>query len=99
MVIPIAHVKKLTDLSPEALNEIMSVITQATSILEAELKAEGINIGLNVGSASGAGIPSHLHWHILPRWNGDTNFLPTLAHTKVISFDLKEIYQLLAPHF
>jgi ATP adenylyltransferase len=99
MIIPNKHIKKLIDLSPEALNEIMAVITHATTIVEEQLKAEGINIGLNVGSASGAGIPSHLHWHVLPRWNGDTNFLPTLAATKVISFDLKEIYELLMSHF
>lgn len=99
MVIPNKHVKKLTGLSPEALSEIMAVITQATSIVEEQLKSEGINIGLNLGTASGAGIPSHLHWHILPRWQGDTNFLPTLANTKVVSFDLKEIYENLVPHF
>lgn len=99
MVIPLKHVKKLTEIPAEALNEMMTVITHASGIIEEQLKSEGINIGLNLGTASGAGIPSHLHWHVLPRWNGDTNFLPTLANTKVISFDLKEIYQLLAPHF
>ncbi|CAN5160462.1 HIT domain-containing protein [soil metagenome] len=99
MVIPYEHVKKLSDVSSEAQHEIISVISQATTIVETHLKAEGINIGLNIGPASGAGIPGHLHWHVLPRWNGDTNFLPTLANTKVISFDLKEIYDLLLPHF
>jgi len=99
LVIPHEHVKKLTELPTHARTEIMEVITQATAIVERELKAEGINIGVNLGSASGAGIPSHLHWHILPRWNGDTNFLPTLANTKVISFDLKEMYNLLISHF
>lgn len=99
MIIPVNHVKTLNDLPPEALNEIMAVITQATSIVDKQLKSEGINIGLNLGSAAGAGIPSHLHWHILPRWHGDTNFMPTLAGTKVISFDLKDIYQLLKPKF
>lgn len=99
MIIPYDHVKKLTDLSINALHEIMAIVTKATTIIETQLKSEGINIGLNLGTASGVGIPAHLHWHILPRWHGDTNFLPTLAHTKVISFDLKEIYDLLAPHF
>ena len=99
MVIPNQHVKKLTDLPEHARIEIMEIITHATSIVEKELKSEGINIGINLGAASGAGIPSHLHWHILPRWNGDTNFLPTLANTKVISFDLTEIYKLLKPKF
>lgn len=99
LVIPYQHVKRLADLPSEALNEIMSVISQATTIIETQLKSEGINIGVNLGAASGAGIPSHLHWHILPRWNGDTNFLPTLAGTKVISFDLQEIYEILRKCF
>lgn len=99
MVIPNNHAKRLADLPSETLSEMMRVISEATSIVETHLKSEGINIGLNLGSASGAGIPSHLHWHILPRWIGDTNFLPALAGTKVISFDLKEIYQLLSTHF
>ena len=99
MVIPYAHVKKLTELPQEALQEIMQVLTQSTQIVETHLNAEGINIGVNLGAASGAGIPGHLHWHVLPRWNGDTNFLPALANTKVISFDLNEMYKILKPHF
>lgn len=99
MVIPYQHVKRLADLSSEAQNEIITIISRASDIVEKELKCQGINIGLNLGAASGAGIPSHLHWHILPRWDGDTNFLPALANTKVISFDLNELYQMLLPHF
>lgn len=99
MVLPLAHKKNLAELSPEARHEIMDVTNHAIIILEKELTAEGINVGLNLGRASGAGIPSHLHMHILPRWIGDTNFLPTLADTKVVSFDLKEIFEILKPAF
>ncbi len=99
MVLPLKHTKNLADLSKEARHEIIDVIDHCMTSVEKVLKAEGLNIGLNIGRASGAGIPSHMHWHILPRWNGDTNFLPALADVKVVSFDLKEIYDLLKPAF
>jgi ATP adenylyltransferase len=99
MVIPCEHVNSQKALTRQARSEIMEVITLSIEILEKRIQAEGINIGLNLGKSAGAGIPSHLHWHILPRWNGDTNFLPALADVKVVSFDLKEIYELLKPGF
>jgi ATP adenylyltransferase len=99
MVIPYAHVKSLEELTAAARHEIIDVATMCTKILAQMLNCQGINIGLNLGQASGAGIPDHLHTHILPRWQGDTNFLPTLAHTKVISFDLTQMYQKLKPAF
>lgn len=99
MVIPFAHVQDLEQVEPHARHEIMDVVTLCTEILKKKLKCHGINVGLNVGRASGAGIPQHLHMHVLPRWEGDTNFLPTLANTKVISFDLQEIYDLLKSDF
>ncbi len=99
MVLPLVHEKQLDNLSAEARHEIMDATSHCVKVVEKVLKAEGINIGLNIGRASGAGIPSHLHMHILPRWNGDTNFLPTLADIKVVSFDLKEIFELLKPEF
>lgn len=99
MVLPLAHEKKLDNLSAVARYEIMDATSHCVKVMENILKAEGVNIGLNIGKASGAGIPSHLHMHILPRWNGDTNFLPTLADIKVVSFDLKEIFELLKPEF
>jgi ATP adenylyltransferase len=97
MVIPFAHVKDLQSLEQAARHEIMDAVNSCIEIVQKVLKCEGINVGLNLGRASGAGIPNHLHMHILPRWEGDTNFLPTLANTKVISFDLKEIYEALKP--
>ncbi len=99
MVIPFAHVKNLNDLEPAARHEIIDATNECIQIVQKELKCHGINVGLNLGKASGAGIPSHIHMHVLPRWEGDTNFLPTLAHTKVISFDLQEIYDRLKKAF
>jgi ATP adenylyltransferase len=99
MVIPFSHVKDLQSIKPAARHEIIDTSNSCITILEKELNCQGINVGLNLGRASGAGIPSHIHMHILPRWEGDTNFLPTLANTKVISFDLKEIYAKLLPAF
>lgn len=97
MVLPLNHEKSLESLSSDARHEMMDLTSQCVSIVERVLKTEGVNIGLNIGRASGAGIPSHLHMHILPRWHGDTNYLPALADVKVVSFDLKEIFDLLKP--
>lgn len=99
LIIPHDHVKNMSDLSPQARAELMELITHSTTILKDTLKAEGINIGANLGKAAGAGIPSHLHWHVLPRWAGDTNFLPLIADTKAVSYDLHAMYEKLVEPF
>jgi len=99
LIIPNRHTATLDKLSPAARTEIMEALTQAAGVLRTTIKAQGINIGLNQGKAAGAGIPSHLHFHALPRWAGDTNFFPTLADTKQVSFDLNEMYVLLKKPF
>lgn len=99
LILPFAHVACPADLSLEARAEIMELISYSTSIAQDTLKCDGINVGINLGKAAGAGIPSHLHVHILPRWTGDTNFLPTLADTKTVSFDLAKIYEQLKPAY
>ncbi len=99
LIIPFAHKATLNDLSKAARSELMELITQSSDIVQKQLKADGVNIGLNVGKASGSSIPSHLHFHILPRWYGDTNFLPTLADTKQISVDLNDTYKKLKKAF
>lgn len=99
LIMPLAHKKNLHDLTPAARIELMELISRATHIVQKELKAPGINVGLNLGKEAGAGIPSHLHFHVLPRWKGDTNFLPLLAQTKQISFDLNSVYKELRDHF
>jgi ATP adenylyltransferase len=64
-------------------------------LLEALIRAEGFNIGLNLGKVAGAGLPGHLHWHIVPRWNGDTNFMPVLGDVKVIAQSLDALWEML----
>ena len=99
LILPFEHTATLEALPKATRTEIMELTSLCTKILESELKCDGINVGINLGRAAGAGIPSHLHLHVLPRWNGDTNFLPTLADTKQVSFDLKKIYTLLKKAF
>jgi len=99
LILPLKHVGSLNELSPETRAEIMELTNVCTQAVQDALKCDGVNIGMNLGKAAGAGIPSHLHMHVLPRWTGDTNFMPTLGNTKVISFNLDEIYQKLRPYF
>jgi ATP adenylyltransferase len=93
------HTAHLEDLSEEARIELITLTTHATTMLKNTLKCQGINIGMNLGKAAGAGIPHHLHLHIVPRWDGDTNFLPVIGETKTISEDLLKIYTALKPAF
>ena len=73
----------------------MQLLARLCGILEKTMKAEGFNIGLNFGKVAGAGLPGHLHWHIVPRWNGDTNFMPALAAVRVIPQALEAMLDLL----
>ncbi len=99
LITSLEHKATLGELSRESRAELIELTTHCIEILQKELGAEGINVGINLGKIAGAGIPSHIHMHILPRWTGDTNFLPTLTDTKQISFDLHEIYAQLKPAF
>lgn len=92
LLLPIQHVASLDALTPHIRTELMELVSISIPTIQNALQAEGVNVGINCGKAAGAGIPSHLHVHILPRWNGDTNFMPTIGQTKVISFDLDTIY-------
>lgn len=99
LILPLEHVGTLGQLSTQASNEMMELIKKSTAILEKILKNTGTNVGFNIGKAAGAGIPSHLHAHVLPRWLGDTNFLPAISDAKQVSTDLGKLYQELKPHF
>lgn len=93
MVVPFNHVATLHSLDKEVQAELMSVAALCEKILIQELKADGINMGLNIGGKSAGGtIPEHIHLHVLPRFYGDTNFLPLLSETKQISSDLALLY-------
>jgi ATP adenylyltransferase len=84
LVIPYREVPTLEELSIEERHELMDLIVEAQQILKRALKPDGFNTGFNFGKAAGAGIPSHLHCHVVPRWNGDTNFMPVIADTRVL---------------
>ncbi|MBT3455885.1 HIT domain-containing protein [bacterium] len=99
LIMPNKHKKDLASISKNTRSEIMELTSKATTVLEKTLKCDGINIGINLGEVAGAGIPGHVHIHILPRWNGDTNFMPTLSNTKQISCDMNRIYKELRKEF
>ncbi|MBT4382533.1 MAG: HIT domain-containing protein [Candidatus Marinimicrobia bacterium] len=99
MVAPYSHESNTQSLSPETLSEIIWFSDKTMEILKEKLSAEGFNFGANIGSAGGAGIEEHIHFHIVPRWSGDTNFMPVLGHTKVQVQGLEDTYDHLLPAF
>lgn len=99
LVIPHAHEAGLSALSPAVRGEIMEATNRCIQVLTEKLECKGVNVGFNFGECSGGSIPDHLHMHILPRWQGDTNFLATIGQTKLVSFDLEEMYEKLKGAF
>lgn len=97
MAIPYRHVAMLRDLTPEELQELMLFAQAYERVLTAAMAPDGMNVGMNVGAAAGAGIDEHLHLHVVPRWHGDTNFMPVLADENVIPQALRDTLQQLGP--
>jgi ATP adenylyltransferase len=95
LVSPLAHKATLAELTDEELLECSQTLRQMTQLLTSTIAAEGFNVGLNLGRIAGAGVPGHLHWHIVPRWNGDTNFMPVVGAIRVIPQSLEALYELL----
>ncbi len=91
LVFPLRHVRDISQLSEEEFLDLFKCLDKAKRLLGKVLRPDGYNIGFNLGRASGAGITGHLHMHIVPRWYGDTNFMPLLSNTKIISQSLKEL--------
>lgn len=92
MVVPYRHTGEMADLKDEELLEVMQYLRKLVGALRSSSHPDGFNIGSNIGRSAGAGIDQHLHFHIVPRWNGDTNFMPVLADTKMISEDMHDTY-------
>ncbi len=90
MVMPTRHVADLEDLGPEEASDIWCGVTQAVKVLKASYKPDGVNLGANLGVAAGAGVPDHFHVHVVPRWAGDTNFMTSVADTRVLPEPLNE---------
>ena len=95
LVAPRAHKGSLVELDARELLDTMETLQRMLRLLDRSLHPDGSNIGLNLGRVAGAGLPGHLHWHIVPRWAGDTNFMPVLTDTKVLSQSLDALYELL----
>ena len=95
MVSPIRHVKELSELTNQEILDLFKTVDLSKKLLDKTLKPEGYNIGINISKSAGAGILGHLHIHIVPRWQGDTNFMPVLYNTKIISQSLEQLYKLL----
>ena len=96
MVAPRRHVAELQELRPAEQAELMRLATVAVAALKKTMRPDGFNLGINLGAAGGAGLRDHLHLHIVPRWNGDTNFMPVFADVKVIPQALEELWAQLA---
>lgn len=92
LVAPLAHVADLEAMEDEALDELIRQVRDAKRLLTAVLSPQGFNIGMNFGKCAGAGLPGHLHVHIVPRWEGDTNFMPVVGDTRVIPESIKAIH-------
>jgi ATP adenylyltransferase len=92
MIVPYRHTPALSDLTINEKLELCNLLEKSQLVLHEVMQPQGYNIGMNIGRLAGAGIVDHLHFHIVPRWGGDTNFMPILGHTKVISEALEETW-------
>ncbi len=93
MVAPIRHVGSIEYLDDDEILEINALLVRATKAITMTMSAQGFNIGVNLGHAAGAGVVDHVHFHLVPRWHGDTNFMPVLSDTKIVSEALLETYE------
>jgi ATP adenylyltransferase len=99
LVAPKRHIAGLDDLTVEEMADLLSTVKNAIEILKKVMKPDGFNVGLNLGVVAGAGVEQHLHFHIVPRWHGDTNAMTVFAEVRVIPEHLEATYRNLKPHF
>lgn len=99
MVAPLSHKGELSQLMESEMLGLMKLTEECIRVLKKAMKPEGFNVGINLGKVAGAGLEGHLHIHIVPRWQGDTNFMPVIGETKVIPASLEGIYSVLSKYF
>ncbi len=99
LIAPTGHISCITELNAAENSAVMNMVQQASSILKETFSPDGLNIGCNIGACAGAGIADHLHFHIIPRWQGDHNFMTPLAEVRTIPQHIEATFDLLLPHF
>ncbi len=99
LISPLRHVPGLEDLTPAEMLDLTVKVKDAIAILRRVMRPDGFNLGLNLGVVAGAGVEAHLHYHLVPRWHGDTNFIPVFAEVRVIPEHFRQTFERLAPHF
>jgi len=99
LVVPTRHVSGLDELDGAEADEFFRLVRETVARLRAAVRPDGVNVGMNLGKAAGAGIAEHLHAHVVPRWNGDTNFMPVVADLRVMPEYLQDTKKRLSPHF
>jgi len=99
MIVPLRHIAHLEEMTAEESAEYMELTSTTVRLMKLAFKPDSFNIGMNLGRSSGAGIPEHLHMHVVPRWHGDTNFMPVVGETKVLSVPLDFVYDALKKEF
>lgn len=99
LVAPIRHIPCLESLTHEETLNLMVMVRRSIEVLKKVMSPEGFNVGLNLGKVAGAGVDEHMHFHIVPRWNGDTNYMTVLGEVRVIPEHIKETYHKLLPYF
>jgi ATP adenylyltransferase len=99
LVVPFRHTGDLESVTPEENAELQAMLQRSVRALREESDPDGFNVGMNLGSVSGAGIPGHLHWHVVPRWNGDTNYMTVVGEVRVLPELLADSARRLGPRF
>ena len=99
LVAPVRHVTGLGSLSQEERLDLLTTVSHSVDILKKVMNPEGFNVGLNLGKVAGAGVEDHMHFHVVPRWNGDHNYMTVIGEVRVIPEHIEETYNRLLPHF
>jgi len=99
LIVPYRHIGQIEKLNETEANEFFDLTRKTVAVVKKALKPNSLNLGMNLGRSSGAGIPGHAHMHVVPRWQGDTNFMPVIGKTDVVSVPLEPIYQAIKKEF